>query len=106
MLKSRVGAGDAAGLAEVFVAAAQHQLGRHRVEAMAAIERPMHVRAEIARRVGQCQAEQILGARHQQLEVEPLGQPAGEADMVGMVMGHDQPGEPAMGKRAGERRLP
>ena len=105
-LQPAIGGGHAGGDAQVVVAAAEHLLGDRVRQAVPPVEPAIILRPKIARCVLQAEAEQVLGARHQQIEAEAVAHPAGEADMVGVVVRHDQARQPGAGERPGEHRLP
>ena len=105
-LQPAIGGGHAGGDAQVVVAATEHLFGDRVRQAVAAVEPAIVLRAQVARCVLQAEAEQILGAWHQQIEAETFAHPAGEADMVGVVVRDDQPREPGAGERPGEHGLP
>ena len=53
-----------------------------------------------------CQAHEVLGLAHQQRQAEARAQPAGEPDMVGMVMRDQNARERDVAEWVGEQRLP
>ena len=52
-----------------------------------------------------CQAHEVLGLAHQQRQAKALAQPAGEPDMVGMVMRDQNARERDVAVWVGEQRL-
>ena len=94
----------------------RHALGEHAVGLAVALDLRLvpaagapEDRARLWRRTGigeQHPAGDIFQLGHQQGRVEPLAQPAGQADMVWMHMGADDPRDRLARQRPGQRRLP
>ena len=73
---------------------------------MAAEEQPLRHLALFGAAVLVIDRLQIFHLRHIERAVEALDDPSRQADMIGMRMGHDQPGDLDMGERALEQRGP
>ena len=70
------------------------------------VERPVHIRSQIAGRILQCEAVEIFRARHRERQAEALRQPPRETDMVGMIVRHDHRGEALSRHWSGQDRIP
>ena len=90
VLDAVIGRRNAGRAFQVFMAAAQHDLGRLGGQSVPLVERPENLLAVIGRGALQDQAVQILRARHCEIKVVGFAQPPGEPDMVGVEMRHDQ----------------
>src|SRR5689334_11846771 len=86
MLDTVIRCGDARRPPQVFMTAAQHELGDIRSEPVPPIEWPVHVVAEIRRGVLQREAVEVFRPRHGEWQTEPLAEPSGETDMIGVEM--------------------
>jgi hypothetical protein len=81
-------------------------LGGLRVEPVAQIELAVGLGVERAGAQRDVGAAEIAGLAGQQRQAEALAQPARQPDVVGMEVGHDQPGQAPAGQRAVDERAP
>ncbi len=91
---------------EVAVALGGDALRRRRVEAVAQVEVAIGLGVERAGAERDVEAAQIGRLARQQRQREPLAQPAGEADVVGMEVRDDQAGQGPSRQRAVDQRVP
>ena len=91
---------------QIILAAAEQLVGQVLVHAVTAEEQPLRVPALFGAAVLVIDRLQILDLRHDKRTAEALDDPAGQADMVGMRMGHDQPRDFDVRERTLEQRGP
>ena len=91
---------------QIGVALREHGRGSLGRQAAPDIEVAIDRRIEGARAERDGEALQIGGLRGQERHAEPLREPAGQADMVGVEMRHDQPRQLAPRERTRRERFP
>ena len=91
---------------QIILAASEQLVGQALVHAVTAEEQPLRVAALLGAAVLVIDRLQIFDLRHLQRAVEALDDPARQADVIGMRMGHDQPGDFHVLERALEQRGP
>jgi hypothetical protein len=92
--------------AEIIVASCGDEHRRRLVEAVPKIEVSVNRRWKSARRQDEVEAFNIGGLASEQLGIEPLDQPSGESDMIGMHMCDDDPRQASPSKRPIQKRSP
>ena len=92
--------------AQILQAVAEQDLGALLGQPMRAIEAAIGLRLQRRRVEADVEGEEIFGLAHGERHVETLAEPAGEADVIGVEMGGDEPGELASLQRPVDQRLP
>ncbi len=81
-------------------------LGGLGIETVRAIEAAIGLGIERAGIEMHGQADEVLGLAHQERQTEALAQPAGEPDMIGMVVCHQDAGERAAAQQGADDPVP
>src|SRR5947208_16933485 len=91
---------------QVVLAAAEQFIGQVLVHPVTLEEPSLRVAPLLGAAILMVDRLQILHLRHIESTVEALDNPAGETDVIGMRMGHDQPRDLDMRQRTLEQRGP
>ncbi len=92
--------------AQVAMAVGDDEIGDALVEPVPQVEVAIGLGVQRAGAQRNVEAAEIGRLRREKRHVEPLAQPAGEPDVVGVEMSHDQPRDASSRKRARRQRLP
>ena len=85
---------------------AEQELRAFLRQPMRAVEAAIRLRSQSLRVETNVERDQIFRFAHRKLQSEALAEPTGEAHMVGVKVGGDDPCQSAAAKRPGKQRLP